>query len=113
MGRLINFTAGEIRRVIRRYGPWAAGKRQPFSSDGSETARNFTAKDGTCITLYEAPEEEFYWLEIWPGFSAGCYVVTLTESQYDRIEDLLLLCDPKRYREQPKRHPRRRHHGKR
>lgn len=115
MERLIKFTAGEIRRVIRRYGPWAAGKRQPYSSDGSESARNFTAGDNTCITLYEAPDDDhyLYWLEIWPGFGASCYTVDLTKRQYDRIEDLLLNCGPKQFRQRPKRHPRRRHYGKR
>ena len=115
MERLIKFTAGEIRRIIRRYGPWTAGKRQPYSSDGSESARNFTAGDNTCITLYEAPDDDhyLYWLEIWPGFGASCYTVDLTERQYDRIEDLLLHYEPKWFRQRPKRHPRRRHHGKR
>lgn len=47
MERLIKFTAGEIRRVIRRYGPWAAGKREAFSPDDGETARNFTAGDNS------------------------------------------------------------------
>ena len=113
MERLIKFTAGEIRRIIRRYGPWTAGKRQPYSSDGSESARNFTAGDNTCITLYEEPDDDLYWLEIWPGFGASCYTVVLTEHQYDRIEDLLLHYGPKWFRQRPKRHPRRRHHGKR
>ena len=75
MERLIKFTAGEIRRVIRRYGPWAAGKREAFSSGDIETARNFTAGDNTCITLYEEPDDDLYWLEIWPGFGASCYTV--------------------------------------
>lgn len=112
MERLIKFTAGEIRRVIRRYGPWAAGKREAFSSGDIETACNFTAGDNTCITLYEEPDD-LYWLEIWPGFGASCYAVVLTEHQYDRIGDLLLHYGPKWFRQRPKRHPRRRHHGKR
>ena len=113
MERLIKFTAGEIRRVIRRYGPWAAGKREAISPDDGETARNFTAGDNTCITLYEEPNDDLYWLEIWPGFGASCYTVVLTEHQYDRIEDLLLHYGPKWFRQRPKRHPRRRQHGKR
>ena len=113
MERLIKFTAGEILRVIRRYGPWAAGKREALSPDDGETARNFTAGDNTCITLYEEPNDDLYWLEIWPGFGASCYTVVLTEHQYDRIEDLLLHYGPKWFRQRPKRHPRRRQHGKR
>ena len=113
MERLIKFTTGEIRRVIHRYGPWSAGKREALFPGGIETARNFTGKDGTCITLYEEPDVSLYWLETWPGFGASCYTVVLTEHEYDRIEDLLLHYGPKWFRLRPKRHPRRRHHGKR
>ncbi len=110
-------TPAGIRRVIRQYGPWKVGKTEPLSYTSCETTRSFMGSDGTSIVLFFAPEceggDDFYWLEIWPGFGAFSYTVDLTHHQYDQIEDLLIRYSVKRLNSRPVKKLRRARHGKR